>query len=517
MPPTEFRPRSSWRASLVSGRRSSGGREWSWRGRGIFGCSPRFPPPRRPASRLRRSPTCSNPCLRTCCRACRAPQRRALEIALLLDGPPGPAPDPRAVAFAFLTAVRALARGGPVVVAIDDIQWLDGPSASTVEFAIRRLRDEPVVFLLALRAGKGRHRSGSTARSPRAGFGGLPIGPLSLGALHRLLGERLDLVTSRPKLRRIRELSGGNPLFALELGRAVQRGAIRLEPGEALPGTLAAAVRDRLMLLPQETRTALLAASALSQPTLALVRAAVGGDPEPRLAPALEAHVIELEGDRIRFSHPLLASGVYSEAGSAERRALHRRLAELLPDLEERARHLALGAEGPDEEVAADARAGGRASTRPRCLRVRGRAGRARPAADARGHGGKRDTGAPSRPRSMPGRPAMASEPESSSARLESPPSPGPGAESSSTGSARCRSTRETAAKRSSYTARLAPNAGDDVALRARAEEGLASALFLLRSDLSAAADHARAAVALAETSGEPGYGDRCSQPARPR
>ena len=240
------------------------------------------------------------------------------------------------------------------MVAIDDIQWLDGPSASTVEFAIRRLHNEPVVFLLALRSGEGAAPLGLDRALPEGGLRRLPIGPLSLGALHRLLGERLDLVTSRPKLRRIRELSGGNPLFALELGRAVQRGAIRLEPGEALPGTLAAAVRDRLMLLPQETRTALLAASALSQPTLALVRAAVGGDPEPRLAPALEAHVIELEGDRIRFSHPLLASGVYSEADSAERRALHRRLAELLPDLEERARHLALGTEGPDEEVAAE-------------------------------------------------------------------------------------------------------------------------------------------------------------------
>ena len=104
------------------------------------------------------------------------PQRRALEIALLLDGPPGPAPDPRAVAFAFLTAVRALARGGPVVVAIDDIQWLDGPSASTVEFAIRRLHNEPVVFLLALRSGEERHRLGSTARSPRASFGGCRSG-----------------------------------------------------------------------------------------------------------------------------------------------------------------------------------------------------------------------------------------------------------------------------------------------------------------------------------------------------
>ena len=82
-----------------------------------------------------------------------APQRRALEVALLLDDAAGSPPDHRAVAFAFLGAIRALSREGPVVVAVDDIQWLDGPSAFIVEFALRRLREEPVVFLLTLRTG----------------------------------------------------------------------------------------------------------------------------------------------------------------------------------------------------------------------------------------------------------------------------------------------------------------------------------------------------------------------------
>ena len=81
--------------------------------------------------------------------------------------------------------------------------------------------------------------------------------------------------------------------------------------------------------------------------------AATNRDPEARLAPALAAHVIELDGDRIRFTHPLLASGVYAAAAGGRRRALHRRLAGLVPDLEERARHLALGAEAPDAGVAA--------------------------------------------------------------------------------------------------------------------------------------------------------------------
>ena len=432
------------------------------------------------------------------------PQRRALEIALLLDGPSGPAPDPRAVAFAFLTAIRALAREGPVVVAIDDIQWLDRPSASTVEFALRRLHSEPVVFLLALRSGEGAAPLGLDRALPEGELRRLPIGPLSLGALHRLLGERLDLVTSRPKLRRIRELSGGNPLFALELGRAVQRGAIRLEPGEALPGTLAAAVRDRLMLLPQETRTALLAASALSQPTLALVRAAVGGDPEPRLAPALEANVIEVEGDRIRFSHPLLASGVYSEADSAERRALHRRLAELLPDLEERARHLALGSEGPDEEVAVELE---NAAERAHGLGAFASAAelaelaRRLTPADMEERRHRRtvqaavnawEAGDSERAREL-----------LSEARVTSQPGPWRGEILNWLGSIQEYEGDRRQAVHLYREARL--NSGEDAVFLARAEEGLASALFLLRSDLSAAAGHGRTAVALAEQVGNPG------------
>ncbi len=83
-----------------------------------------------------------------------APQRRALEVALLVEDAEGPPPDQRAVAFAFVGALRALAREGPVVVAVDDVQWLDGPSAFIVEFALRRLRGEAVVFLLTLRSGE---------------------------------------------------------------------------------------------------------------------------------------------------------------------------------------------------------------------------------------------------------------------------------------------------------------------------------------------------------------------------
>ena len=282
------------------------------------------------------------------------PQANALAVALLVAEAEGSSPDQRAIALAVLGALRILAKSQPVLIAVDDLQWLDRPSAFVLQFALRRLRSEQVGFLLALRQAE--ESSTSLALQgvlPDGPVRRLRVGPLSAGALHRLLSDRLELVLSRPKLRRLRELSGGNPFYALELGRAVRRGAIQLEAGEPLPGSLAGLVRDRLMLLPHDARTALLAASALSHPTLELVDHVAGGRAGDRLAPAVAGHVIELDGNRIRFTHPLLTSGVYAEADPGERSAIHRRLAEVLRDPEERARHMALGADGPDEDVAA--------------------------------------------------------------------------------------------------------------------------------------------------------------------
>jgi hypothetical protein len=152
-----------------------------------------------------------------------SPQRHALEVALLLREAEGRVPDQRAIAFGVLGALRAIA-DAPVLVAVDDVQWLDGPSAFALWFAARRLRNERVGFLLSLRSGGGgevtRELQGSLSeeRTYR-----VHVGPLSLGALHRLLQTRLSVVLSRPTLWRVHEMSGGNPFFALELARALRQ------------------------------------------------------------------------------------------------------------------------------------------------------------------------------------------------------------------------------------------------------------------------------------------------------
>ncbi len=277
-----------------------------------------------------------------------APQRRALEAALLVADA-GAAPDQQAVALATLAALRALARAAPLVVAVDDVQWLDRPTAAVLAFAARRLADEPIGLLLA-------QRTNGAAPAPlgldRAAdrLDRVDLTPLSLGAVQRLLQLRLGWVPSRPVLHHVHELSGGNPFFALELGRAVQAGTLHLQPGERLPVTLDALVEARLHDLPPATRRALAVAASMGQPDLAVVNAVAGDD---ALAEAERAQVVAVRDGVVRFAHPLLASGAYAATDPATRRALHAAIAELVTEPEERARHLALAATGPDEAVAA--------------------------------------------------------------------------------------------------------------------------------------------------------------------
>ncbi len=278
----------------------------------------------------------------------RGPQRHALEVALLAEG--GEPPDRQAVAQAALAAFRTLARVAPLIVAVDDVQWLDRPTAAVLAFAARRLTDEPVGLLLSQRTAGATPAPLDLDRPPAADrLDRLDLAPLSLGAVQRLLQRRLGFVPSRPVLHHVQELSGGNPFFALELGRALQAGSLHLEPGERLPVTLEALVGARLDGLPDRTRIGLTVAAAMAQPTLELVNAVAGDD---ALADAERAQIVAVRDGVVRFAHPLLASGAYAATDPATRRALHAAIAERVSEPEERARHLALAATGPDERVA---------------------------------------------------------------------------------------------------------------------------------------------------------------------
>ena len=282
------------------------------------------------------------------------PQGRALQVALLLAEPEGEPPDQRAIGLAVLNVLRTLSSAGPLLVAIDDAQWLDAPSAAVLAFALRRLGAEPVGVLSTVRLTGG--EPPALAFEPWLPVERLRLGPLTLGGVHELLRTRLRLSPSRPTLVRLHQAAGGNPLFALELGRALGELGREPAPDEPLPvpAGLRALVRARLARLPAPARQSLLTVAALSRPTVPLA-VAVAGQGERILADlerAARAEVIAYEGERIRFTHPLLASTLYAEAPLGQRRQLHGRLAELVTDGEERARHLALAADGPDPGVA---------------------------------------------------------------------------------------------------------------------------------------------------------------------
>ncbi len=282
-----------------------------------------------------------------------APQRSALEAALLLQD--GPRSDHHAVGAATLSVLRALSAQAPVLLAVDDVQWLDRPSARALAFAVRRLEHEPVRLLASVRSGP---------REPGAppelaeildddASARLRLGPLSVGAVERLLAEALGMTLPRSALLRLHEMAGGNPFFALEVGRALtQPGA--LTPGQPLPvpDDLHMLVVDRVGRLPASAREVLLLASLLSQPTEDTLHAAVGDGWEVALERGRRAGIIDVVSGAVRFVHPLFASAVAGSASPRQRRRAHARLAEVVRVREERARHLALAAAEPDERVA---------------------------------------------------------------------------------------------------------------------------------------------------------------------
>ena len=284
-------------------------------------------------------------------------RRRALEVALLLAEPGKVAPDPRAIGLALLDILQMLAERQPVVLALDDLQWLDPSSAGVLQIALRRLRDQRVGLLATVRTAPDTAVPVELDRAfPADRLARLPIGPLSLGALHHLLRERVGLDLTRPELGRVHEASAGNPFFALELGRELVRTGSRPTTGKSLPvpESLYELLGGRLARLPTDTGDVVLFAAALARPTVELVVKAHGHRETvvEALDTAAREGVVELDDSRLRFAHPLLASICYEQAPIWKRRAIHGALARAVADVEEQARHMALSVDGPDAVAA---------------------------------------------------------------------------------------------------------------------------------------------------------------------
>ena len=278
-------------------------------------------------------------------------QRRALEAALLLGDSELHA-DGRAVAAAFLGALRLLARDDPLCLAVDDVQWLDPASLAALRYALPRLDNEPVAALLAVRGDVPEWVRRAVPEERRRL---VEIAGLSLGATHALLHASVSGTFPRPVLIRLWETSRGNPFFALELATALQRRGGTLALGEELPipSSLDELLHERLDGVGAAALEVARAVAALADPTLTLLEAAFGARFDTELAEALDARILELDGEHVRLAHPLLGSAVVARQTPGSLRLLHARLADLVPSGEERARHLALATAEPDGDVAA--------------------------------------------------------------------------------------------------------------------------------------------------------------------
>ncbi|MEY2230970.1 AAA family ATPase [Streptomyces sp. BF23-19] len=282
--------------------------------------------------------------------------------------------------FGLGTAVLAMlaraAAGGPLLVLVDDSQWLDRASLDALVFAARRLHAEGVVMLFAVRDGV-----------PGGQIEGVPqllLQGLDPAAVDALLTDRV--VALSPYAReRIVEQAQGNPLALLELPAALtaeQRGG-RLNP-VTLPAGLASpssriqeAFQEQIRRLPAATRAMLLVAAADDCGDLDLVLRASArfGATLEDLEPAEDATLVLLSEHTLSFRHPLIRSATYQDAALTRRLAAHRALAEALrgdvgvgQHADRRAWHLAAATTGADEAVAAEMvgvaeRAGGRQGT----------------------------------------------------------------------------------------------------------------------------------------------------------
>src|SRR6476469_2193442 len=287
-------------------------------------------------------------------------QRVAVDRVLLRASSEDHTTDHHVVAAAFAAVFDRLAADSPVLIAIDDLQWLDRSSKDVLAFAARRFKGG--IGLLVTERSDAEGGSSVTwlhlSRPDR--IERVRIGPLSIGGLHMLISSRLGRSLPRPTMVRIAETSGGNPFFALELALAIDIESSQVK--SKLPSSLSELMRLRIGQLDRDARKLLLAAASVADPTVELL-AEVTGAPVESLGDAEAKGIIGIDGNHVRFAHPLLAQSVYTDATAAERRAMHRSLAQTVRVPELRARHMALAASSADPEtlnaldIAADAAA----------------------------------------------------------------------------------------------------------------------------------------------------------------
>ena len=272
--------------------------------------------------------------------------------------------DPFSRGRRLLEALRRLAADAPVLIAIDDLQWLDFDSARTLSYAFRRLEDERVLLAATWRTGSTDDVPVSPLSFPHARVTRLDLAPLTRSELRDLLVGRWGRISPLTQ-RTIARVSGGNPLYAIELAQALteEELAVGIAGNVRLPDSLSGAIEQRLGIVGPELQSVLELIAVAGPATIGALESQLPGvDLGAELAAGRDLGLITRDEQlRIRFAHPLLASAVESHINPVAARDLHRRLSEHAADPVVRAQHLALSTEAPDAAIAAELEDAGRA------------------------------------------------------------------------------------------------------------------------------------------------------------
>lgn len=287
------------------------------------------------------------------------PQRRALAVALQRTD--GGDVDALAVPLAVRSLLTQLSEVQQAVLILDDLQWLDRASAGCLAFALRTVDVQRVSVLAATRPDPA--ATGDLVRSLSEPRRDVVLGPLPDWAIGTMLRKHLGLRWTPPMTAGVARASGGNPLLALMIAQAMQSDLSKWrwsaqqgsDPIFPVPPSLVGLLSEKVsVLLSQASRDVLLLVAAAGRLTVPELQRVVD---EARLRAALEdaddADVARIgAGSVVDFTHPLLASAIYDQASTAERRRAHRVLADKLEDPVERARHRSKSISAPEAAVA---------------------------------------------------------------------------------------------------------------------------------------------------------------------
>jgi DNA-binding NarL/FixJ family response regulator len=284
------------------------------------------------------------------------PQRTALEIVLARVEPGEMTPDRLAISLACARLFEAASRLAPLLVLVDDEQWLDAATREVLRIALRHTAAHPVGWLVARRTDElGPAPLDAERALPDEAVTRIQLGAIGRDGVSRLVTTRVVGPWSPATIEEIFSASGGNPLAAIEIARDLRRrsaasdsrGAVAL----ALPASLADALRARVANLSLTARSACEAASILPRAPYAAV-ATLAGDATTGIAEAEDAEMLVRESGMLAFTHPLLRLAIDEGLTRPRRATLHLRAAGIVSDPVEQALHLALGHVDPDAGVA---------------------------------------------------------------------------------------------------------------------------------------------------------------------